>query len=441
MSDFVDDYGESAPFSEYYPDYQKMGYRQLRTYFTWRARLRRGEVTEAPVAYAFVYIYELLNNIGVETPAEGFDVLLDFWLRFRKYGLALERYVPRWLKEYYIYYGVPGAFQSLAGERGIAEYYPEAFAYGSDERTFAAYADISSYDIRKSRFYGAETAGLARDCFLFVLDRFRGLCADKSACFEDAVFYPCSGKRVWKPFGDALFYHAPDRPDRKIVITKRETYAYRRNHWVRRSAILSDSGRRLVGYIMKAMESELRRAVRFKYSIKARTWSYDLMELEKLGIDVGETVKSATAEFYAEATRTRVSVDAQALGRIRREAADTRDKLLVPEDETPTAPDSAAQPDGVSVHASAPEPAQDDGDPWGRFLKALTRTERGALDAALQSRDIDAFADADGVMPEVLADGINQKAADIVGDVILEYDGAAAAVYEDYRKVLESICL
>ena len=42
MADFEDDYREEEPFSMYFPDYQSMGYEQLRTYFTWRTNVRKG---------------------------------------------------------------------------------------------------------------------------------------------------------------------------------------------------------------------------------------------------------------------------------------------------------------------------------------------------------------------------------------------------------------
>lgn len=44
MEDFEDDYDGDAPFSMYYPCYQMMGYEQLRTYFSWRSKVRKGFV-------------------------------------------------------------------------------------------------------------------------------------------------------------------------------------------------------------------------------------------------------------------------------------------------------------------------------------------------------------------------------------------------------------
>jgi len=54
------------------------------------------------------------------------------------------------------------------------------------------------------------------------------------------------------------------------------------------------------------------------------------------------------------------------------------------------------------------------------------------------SADLKAFADAHGVMMEVLADGINEKAMDAIGDGLLDEE---FTLYEDYiedvRKLVE----
>ena len=70
---------------------------------------------------------------------------------------------------------------------------------------------------------------------------------------------------------------------------------------------------------------------------------------------------------------------------------------------------------------------------WAVFMEALNATEREALSLILQGgADIKAFADKNGLMLEVLADGINEKAADIIGDSILE-TGEGITIYEEYR--------
>ena len=86
----LDDFEESEPFSCYYPNYQQMTYRQLRTYFTWRTKVRQGNIANTSLSYAFVYIYELINQIGVSSPEEGLERLLWFWQTFHNFDAALD---------------------------------------------------------------------------------------------------------------------------------------------------------------------------------------------------------------------------------------------------------------------------------------------------------------------------------------------------------------
>ena len=66
----------------YFPDYQSMGYEQLRTY-TWRTNVRKGVIRKTSFSYVFVYLYELLNNVGV---ADCRDGSLSFWRFGRPIG-------------------------------------------------------------------------------------------------------------------------------------------------------------------------------------------------------------------------------------------------------------------------------------------------------------------------------------------------------------------
>ncbi|MDR1217017.1 MAG: TerB N-terminal domain-containing protein [Oscillospiraceae bacterium] len=435
MCDFEDDYAEYAPFTGSVPCYEYMGHRQLRTYFTWRARVRRGQVANVSPGYAFVYVYELLNNIGIEDPVEGFGKLVGFWNAFRQYDPALDGYMPRWLKDYYVYYGLPDTFQSLVVQYGLVKHYPEVFVYDSDETAFNVYSDISRYDARKSRFFEGDNARHMTDGFLFVIERFRELCAAAGKCFEDLVYSVSAGKRWRTLFGDALFYPSRDQQDRKVVISKREWYCFRKDHWMRSSTMPSSSGRDLVTYMMRSTESALRIAVRYTYNIKAKVWHYPA-ELKRMGIDVDATILEAVAEYFAIINRKTITVDDASLNKIRKEAADTRDKLLVPDDGA--APDAYADdppPDTKTSLPPAAAAAPDARDVWAELFASFTSAEKDALASALRGGDIKEAAAAAGVMPEVLADGINQKAMDALGDVILEFDGAAS-VYEDYAESL-----
>lgn len=85
METFEDDYEGEAPFSMYFPDYQMMNFQQLRTYFTWRTDVRRGVVRKTSFSYVFLYIYELINHIGVKDDREGLEKLLYIWEEYEKF--------------------------------------------------------------------------------------------------------------------------------------------------------------------------------------------------------------------------------------------------------------------------------------------------------------------------------------------------------------------
>ncbi len=70
MADYEDNVPWNGAFDRFFPTYHDMNLRQLRGYFTWRGCLRRGDFRPAPAAFAYVYLYELLNGIGTASPED-----------------------------------------------------------------------------------------------------------------------------------------------------------------------------------------------------------------------------------------------------------------------------------------------------------------------------------------------------------------------------------
>ena len=71
------------------------------------------------------------------------------------------------------------------------------------------------------------------------------------------------------------------------------------------------------------------------------------------------------------------------------------------------------------------------------FFDSLDAIESQAVESALRGGDINRFASDNGAMPEVLAGGINEKAADIIGDNIFDYDGQKIIFYDEYLPEIE----
>ncbi len=524
MKDFEDEYEKTVPYSSYFPSYQMMGYDQLRTFFTWRTQIRKEKVEHISLSYAYLYIYELLNNIGVDSPEEGLGRLLFFWEAFRVYDKSVDKYVPRWLKDYHIYYELPRSFPDFVEDNGLEAYYP---GMKDEEEGFDFYCAISKYDIRKSVFYGEGREDMIQRCFFFTLERLREALAKGGFAFESCLFQPARNMSIWVPFKGALFYPSVRQRDRKVVLSRREVYVCSHNEWTCSAMITADSGRRLLGYVMKQTEAVLRGVTKFKYKLSANPNMLSPVmadELKKAGICLETVITDAVKAFYKEENRTIVRVNVGALEKIRREAYAIQEKLTVPEEgillsehtvseegislsehtvpeegilfsglagaeavhdadgknqaqrlveagDVPGKKDAsksreesaegenvskknliadqkdipdimlAELPDGMRtelphsnqdtrIQAAEYTEKDTENDEWKALGEALTETERQALSIILNDKTkLKLFADQQGIMLEVLAEGINEKASDMVGDGLLDND---FEVYEDY---------
>ena len=455
MKDFTDDYPDQVPFSSYFPQYQMMGYEQLRTYFTWRTQVREGLVKPTSLSLVFLYIYELLNNVGVDSPEDGLARLVSLWTAVRSHDHSIDKYVLRWFKDYHIYYPLPHTFQDFIEEHQLSESYP---SLADPEDTFGLFCSLSKYDIRKSVFFTAETSSMITGCFAFVIERIRQDFAAAGIPFDDALFHPVKKLKPWKPFRDALFHPWFQQPDRRVILSETELYICSKNEWTFSTVLTTEKGRQFIGYLFKQMESVLRKVTKHKFQITANLAMVNqetLNRLTKSGLFIDKIIKSAVIDFYRETTKTVVTVDHGSLARIRQEALATQEALIV-EDQAEQARQSeraalaeqARQPERAALagqeRQSEPEPQTEQGlfadpadtepalvsDMWESLRDILSESELQALAVILQGADIRQFADDHQVMLEVLADGINDKSMDTIGDNLLDED---LAIYQDYQ--------
>ena len=352
MKDFEDTYEQEVPFSSYYPNYQMMGYEQLRTYFTWRTKVRKGDIADTSISYTFLYFYELLNNIGVNSPQDGLEKLMFFWNTFRVYNQIIDKYVIKWLKDYHIYYDLPWSFKEFITANHLGAHYPNVV---NPNDNFDLYCSISKYDIRKSKFYNDDTVGLIRDCFDYVIHRLREIFSEKQILLDDFLFHPTKNMTPWTPFQDALFYPGLRHPDKRVVLSEKEIYVRSQNKWTFHTTITTESGKQLVGYVLKQMESVLRKAMKYKYKLSVGSNALSPITAEVLsqaGINLEHLVTKATLEFYREITKTVVKVDPEALAKIRHEALITQEKLIVPEQPPESTMNGMTIPELPNVSAS-----------------------------------------------------------------------------------------
>lgn len=448
MADFEDDYAEEEPFSMYFPDYQSMGYEQLRTYFTWRSSVRRGVVRETSFSYVFVYLYELINNIGVTDCRDGMDKLLTIWKAYRGFEPKIDRYMTEWIKDYYIVNELPFSFDTLVREHPLLQEF-----YQPEEKTsyFERYAPFSAYPFRKSIFWSSETEPVIRDCFDCVMEAVETRMKESGVEFEDLVFAGRKGN-LWKPYRKALYHldFAGTLPGKTVRLSDTEFYCFSGEHWTSsRNRVCRENGRQIIGYLLKRIEQFYRKATGFRYQIKADRGKIDLSELGALisgGDDLFACIDAAILAHYQSSKRKTVTVDLQKLEQIRARAQITQKKLLV----NPDAEEEASMPETVcdtnAICDKLPEEALPSevgnlSDVWTQLARLLDPSEMDAVRMILRgasAAELFTYAKNNHIMLEVLIDGINQKAIDTVEDNLLEC-ADTVTVFEEYKDELERV--
>ncbi|MDR0248375.1 MAG: TerB N-terminal domain-containing protein [Oscillospiraceae bacterium] len=432
MEDFTDFYEAESPFAVYYPNYRIMTDEQLRTYFSWRADVRRGVLRRADLSYVFLHIYELLSGIGTDNPRDGLDKLTDIWTAYRAREPALDNYMPQWLHDYYVCYEVPDDFAAYVQNAGLREHYPEYCRPLRDGDESALWHRSSDYDITRSKFYAGSNIALFHSCARAVLPRIKDVLAENGL---GRVFSRYGLQCPWLPFSRSPASCAAAQRDREVSTPRGEKYICENNAWKVHTTIRTTGEKSIIGYIIKKTESCLREAVGCKHkltlnqskvlrSLRCYLPSVSAAESALVLGKIDRAVNSAVAAFLAERNRVTITLDGGGLARIRSEAAVIREKLTVRDTETHPAP-APVPPSRVA----APQVAEN---AWASLKNALNIAEHEALRAALRGTpDIRHIAYTHGTMPEVLADGINEKAADILGDCLVEL-GERLTVYPDY---------
>ena len=489
MESFSDAYQGSADFFMYYPNYQQMSYNQLRTYFTWRAKVRRGSIAIVPLSYAFLYIYELLSGIGVENPADGLDLLMSVWTAFRATARSLDYYLPGWIYDYHIYYETAQSFSDFIRKHNLESHFREHYLFGLESADcLDTWNRISSYDITKSRFFIDDNKPLMRECFSAVVNEIAVRCESAGLSAYDLISRNFDNMSSWHPFQRALFFNWLDQPDRRVDMPGERVYICKDNHWTTNISIPYAWRRDLAAYIIKRTEMLLRSQQKFKFKIavdpavikqRIQTMRKPRLEFDELDDAISKTV----ADYFREINRTVIAVDHENLARIRAEALGIQEALTVPEENTSaldagayaaceisddglpaddsnlrdfscssSPADESGYPAGAAYRTSAANANPDapvaarqslyaglSPDGWDALFDALSETEIAVLRMlSVDNTRVKELADESGVMLEVLADNINEKAIDFLGDGILE-SGEDMSIYSEYKAKIDEM--
>ena len=485
MSSYEDDYEYRGHFLRFYPTYEAMTTEQLRGYFSWRTKWRRLEEEEAGVrdpgdpvrflSFAYLHAYELLNNTDGLAPEEGYRKLS---LLLRRIGAGDQHFrfqMKRWMHDYVVYYGMDRAYlgadsetvrdRSIRTLEAFERSLREAPAGVSDDtaggtgkgasdgaaggaadggnvhEVFQAVAALSSRDPMRSPFYQKHAADLesaiVRSCAAvsrWRAENGRGLLVHRACGSRDTFPYVLFPGAI---FYDHMKYEAFQYEENPSV-----SYQCTKGVWTCRKYRPSEDAGHVLGGICHEVERLLREAFRYRPKLKDKSAENPYSELIARSVGRYLQEKAAAAEKAAaeeEAARREIVIDLTQLDAIRRDAAETRDQLIVDEEEEgeETADAGAVEEQEHAQRTAAELPSKEAASP----ASALTALQAQFLRVLLAGGSGKAFLHAH---PEIrsagiFVDAVNEALYDEIGDTVVEFDGDTPELIEDYREEIEAL--
>ena len=456
MEDYEDDLPWKGEYILYYPTYQDLTTRQLRGYFTWRTRLRKGRIDPIGPSAAYIYIYELLNGVGTSSPEDGFRKLREFEAGFADAGYGDKRMkanLRRWTLDYGVLHGLdPDLVREVLDpeilERDRAIGILRAPGDHTDEEVFSALGYFGGKKLETSLILSAAGPDKGRKLFADVWREAFGYQRE-----DKDLFALCFGKpltSLWYPLSNAIWYEETKPGDRDYVLDGARTYSVRGGTWhvTVYEKLLFD--RALFQGLIHETESRLRRYLKTGRYLKEKpenAWA--IPYIDKV------IEEDRLAEI--EAKRPKITIDLSGLDQIRRDALVTRDSLLTEEDlreaEEPGA--AAAVPVPVSpgparngagegeAGAEAgwaperPEERPEAGEADQAEESILDGLERQVLEALLEGRDPSGIIRGHHSMASLLADSINEALYEEFGDTVLLCEGESMLLVDDYIEDLK----
>ena len=422
MQDYEDDAPWTGEFICYFPTYSDMTVRQLRGYFAWRTLARRGEYRPIPTSAAYIYVYELLNGIGADSPEDTLKKLKEFETGFLESGIGdtrMEKNLRRWMLDFAVLQNISPEVARQYVDSDLLQRDAALAALKnpedhSDDEVFSALCLLGNRKLAESpvvREHPEEGKHLFSEIWRTASSGYHNGGKDLfSGCFGELGWYP------WYPLANAVFYRRQKPEDREIQMDECRRYACRRGVWkVERFDSLLFNRDRLHAFL-HAADRKLRSYFKTGHYLKENRG-------EAWAVPFADAVIEADALAKAEAAKPKLVIDLSGLDRIREDARETRDSLLTEEDRIEM--EEEASVPAAPFSEPTPEENASDG--------PLDPLQLQVLRALLRGEDVSAVLREQHCMPSLMADAINEALFDEIGDTVLSCEDDKLSLVEDYR--------
>lgn len=424
-----------VPFFSYTPQYSQMNRAQLSYYFWWRENVRKGEYISADYSYVLLYLYELINLAEESDKQKTLDMMCNIWLHYGNEHPFVSKYLGEWVCDFCLIHRLPvpserlrPIYPTIMKSCLVKEFYVTGGRGGVGKVCSDTLIDIASaYDYRKSRYATEDRLPTMRKHLVGALNRVLSDNEEGNPLLDGMRVRIADNSATRISYSGAL---CSKNIRRRIEI---DYYSFTKSYELRY----------LVSDILKYSENRLRKI----WGIKSRLNIYALPTSIKKCIDgyfdeimpafesaqkKEKNFESGAAEYEKLYDVPRAPLSLSEAARIEESSWETT-KILVEtfEDDSEKTEniEESVSPDANTVKNVGVSFSEKLGEGLDFLLAVL------ANNVAEQRRITERLS----VPSEMLVDEINELAADLLGDVLIEEDGEGYTVIPDYREMVEAM--
>lgn len=444
MDDYVDNYDINVPCNKNNPVYNNLTIYQLRSYFSWRTLIRNKLYKQTEQSYVFLYIYELLNKIGVKNEIDGLNKIIDLWQNYRAFDNSFDKYLSNWVKDYYIINRINIDFNLIEEEFPIKnndnlENISEILI-GNYENKLEFLDSISNYHILKSKIMEHKYSFLIN---LVIPEIFKNLdkyFSENNLSFVNITFGKFK-KKYWHVYENAIYFNNKLESDFVFKFKNLETYYRKGNNYYKETFELSQYSKCIVGYILKNIEITLRECLKFSKNLKVNISSldelssnaelYSIVTDKKFNMIINNTIKKYLIEHKTEINniitkekKEEIVIDANKFNEIRKSSSRIQEKLIVEEE------NYLEKEEQVEI-----EIINSSQDIFKNLVDNLNNIELDFLKKIVNNEprnNLIDYSKQNNILFEIMIENINKVALETIGDNLIEDNSDEIIIYAEY---------
>lgn len=471
MVDVEDNYPQIiAPVFFYSWNYDSLRVPELRTYFTWRSKIRKGEYPKIFGGYLLIYFAELINLIGADSVLDAYSkmkkILEVYWNDIEE--VYFRQILAIALKDFIVNYAVPVSYDDilpkLLSTSDWETYQARIKIVQGDYRGLLTYLDKqSSYKVKKSKFYESTYGYFIEEAIPTVFEHLSRYFAEHNADFKALVLGKMHTISDYPLFRQLPYVEQRENYENKIDFSPIEQYTFQKKICNKKTFQESPNLRVVMGIILKMVEIRIREKTNYK-----RQLTLNLKDLGKISAQRKvllplveddafiETIVKAVDLFLDEKMkqlkeealikrRQSVVIDKDSFQNIRESTVRIQEKILTEEEktDTPIQLETSPSPSTLEI-TSRLIPEQDSEVEMGMdiLVEHLTFFEKKILNNIMNGasrNELETIVKEEAQLLEVVLEDINLKALDYIGDNLIEDLGDQVNIYEDYLKELQTV--